>query len=231
MECLGLSFQQREWLAKPNWRENPRTRLTDTDMTGLGQLLQIGTSWSLIWNHVLLGCPDIETSWKASLNLTSDKTQPISQFERGCSQWSADSQLRPETLTWLDWPIELIFSADYNMCQGMFSISQTYRTCFCRLERAVHNEVRLLRIPDWSWRPVRLTWLEFYLRISNMQISNIPFLFGDIKYTTQISNIKYQISNIKISNYDTRWVEALNNNYHSQCFNCSVGFLSIWYYI
>ena len=63
MECLGLSFQQREWLAKPNWRENPRTRLTDTDMTGLGQLLQIGTSWSLIWNHVLLGCPDIETSW------------------------------------------------------------------------------------------------------------------------------------------------------------------------
>ena len=28
-----------------------------------------------------------------------------------------------------------------------------------------------------------------------------------------------------------RWVEALNNNYHSQCFNCSVGFLWIWYYI
>lgn len=28
-----------------------------------------------------------------------------------------------------------------------------------------------------------------------------------------------------------RWVEALNNNYHSQCFNCTVGFYYYYHFI
>ena len=56
---------------------------------------------------------------------------------------------------------------------------------------------------------------------------DLIFICGLIKYLSFICGFQIFEFFCGFQIYDTRWVEALNNNYHSQCFNCSVGFQQI----
>ena len=147
-----------------------------------------------------------------------------------CSQWSADFHLRLETLTWLSDSIDLFRQqCRVSICTASEAETRAlswsivsgkciFRILSCRLERAVHNKVRLLRIPDRSRRPV---WFDFYLRID--QIFEFYLRISNIWVFLRISNIRHQVGRGSeqqlplpvlqlLGRFSTNWYSIENHN-------------------